>query len=220
MASFSLDVFHNTYDADSIEMVVRGRKFHFLKPRTLDRFIDGNDLFNDFPLWAKIWEASWVLADYLAALPVDPERSFLEIGGGLGVVSVVTAVFGHQITMTESNPHALQFAKANACINHCPSLRITEMDWHAPHLTERYDVIAASEVVYHKRDFTPLQSLFERLGKPHGEIIIAAEMRKITGEFLQGMQKFYNISAKQKVLRSEDESIRLALCRLTRRSMG
>jgi predicted nicotinamide N-methyase len=219
MASFSLNAFHDAYDTDTIEMVVRARKFYFLTPCTLDRFIDGNDLLINFPLWAKIWEASWVLADHLAARPVDPERSFLEIGGGVGVVSVVAAAFGHRITMTEHNPHALQFARANASINPCPFIRIKEMDWHAPRLEKRYDVIAASEVVYHKRDFAPLQALFDRYLQPRGEIVIAAAMRKITGEFLQGAQKFYNISAKQKVLRSEDESIRLALCRLTRRSI-
>jgi predicted nicotinamide N-methyase len=220
MASFSLSVFHETYDTDSIEMVVRGRKFHFLVPRTLDRFIDETDLLNNFPLWAKIWEASWVLADHLAARPPDPERSYLEIGGGLGVVSVVAAAFGHQITMTEYNPHALQFAQANAVVNHCPSVRILKMDWHTPQLGGKYDVIAASEVVYHKRDFGPLRALFDRYLKPYGEIIIAAEMRKITGEFLHGMQKSHDISAKQKVLRSQDEAIRLALCRLTRRNTG
>lgn len=218
MEPFSLDAFYQTYDTETNEMIIGGRKFNILTPRALEGFIDTDDLLKDFPLWAKIWEASWVLADHLAAWPVDPEKSFLEIGGGLGLVSVVAAAFGHQVTMTEYNPHALRFARANALINQCPSMVITEMDWHAPRLNQTYDVILASEVVYHERDFSPLKTLFENYLKPHGEIIMAAAMRKITGEFLHGMQKFYNISAKQKVLRSEDEEIRLALCRLTRHS--
>lgn len=219
MPPFSLNAFYDTYDTDSNEMMIGGRKFTFLTPHTLEAFVDGDDLLKNFPLWAKIWEASWVLADHLAARPEDPEKSFLEIGGGLGVVSIVASAFGHRITMTEYNPHALQFAQANARVNQCPFLRITEMDWHAPRLDERYDVIAASEVVYHQRDFAPLQALFDNYLKPHGEIIIAAAMRKITGEFLHGMQKYYNITAKQKVLRSEDEEMRIALCRLIRRNV-
>ncbi len=206
------------YDTETNEMTIGGRTFHFLTPRRLDDFIDADDLFKDFPLWAKIWEASWVLADHLAAQPVSRAASFLEVGGGLGVTSVVAAACGHQITMTENNPHALQFARANASINRCPSIRITGMDWHAPRFDRTYDVILASEVVYHERDFVPLKTLFENYLTPHGEIIIAAAMRKITGRFLHWMQSFYHISAKQKVLRSEGEEIRIALCRLTRQN--
>ena len=216
MESFSLDSFYKAYDTDNNDMVIGGRNFNFLTPRTLESFIDKEDLLKNFPLWAKIWEASWVLADYLAACPVDPDKSFLEIGGGLGLVSIVTASFGHHITMTEHNPHALQFARANAHINRCSTVSIKQMDWHTPQLEDTYDVIAASEVVYHERDFAPLQKIFTDYLKPDGEIVLTAAMRRVTGDFLKKMQDVYDISAKQKVLRSEDEELRIALCRLTR----
>lgn len=216
MEPFSLDSFYKAYDTDNNDMVIGGRNFNFLTPHTLESFIDKEDLFKNFPLWAKIWEASWVLADYLAACPVDPDKSFLEIGGSLGLVSIVAASFGHQITMTEHNPHALRFAQANAHINQCSTVNIKQMDWHAPRLNDTYDVIVASEVVYHERDVAPLQKIFADYLKPNGEIVLTAAMRQITGVFLKKMQDVYDVSAKQKVLRTEDEEIRIALCRLTR----
>jgi predicted nicotinamide N-methyase len=216
MTPFSLDLFFKVYDTENNDMVIGGRKFNFLTPRILEDFIDKEALLKDFPLWAKIWEASWVLADYLAACPIDPDKSYLEIGGGLGLVSVVAASFGHRITMTEHNPHALQFALANAHINQCSSVSIEQMDWHTPQINQTYDVIVGSEVVYHERDFAPLQKIFADYLKPGGEIVLTAAMRQITGDFLKQMQDIYNVSATQKVLRTEGEEIRIALCRLTR----
>ena len=221
MEPFSLDSFYKAYDTEKNDMVIGGRKFNFLTPRTLESFIDKDDLLKNFPLWAKIWEASWVLADHIAAYPVDPDKSFLEIGGGLGLVSIVAASFGHHITMTEHNPHALRFAQANAHINQCSTVSIKQMDWHSPRFDDTYDVIVASEVVYHERDFVPLQKIFADYLKPDGEIVLTAAMRQITGNFLKKMQDVYDISAKQKVLRTEDEELRIALCRLIRtRSSG
>ena len=113
----SLESFDRKYETDTKDVVIRGRKFNFLVPRSLDRFVDPQDIFHDFPLWSKLWETSIVLADYLAGCTADPHKSLLEIGCGLGLVGVVASSFGHNVTMTEYNPDALNFARANAEIN-------------------------------------------------------------------------------------------------------
>jgi predicted nicotinamide N-methyase len=110
---FSLESFHKQYAATSSELVICGRKFQVLLPEDLTRFIDARDVFHQFPLWAKIWPASWMLADCLAQMPVVSSKKFLEIVAGAGLVSIVAAAFGHKITLSESNPDALQFARAN-----------------------------------------------------------------------------------------------------------
>ena len=101
---FSLESFHKRYQAETSELVINGRKFMIMLPKDLIEFINPHDVMHEFPLWAKIWPASWVLADYLAELPVAAEKNFLEIGGGVGLASIVAASFGHRITMTENNP--------------------------------------------------------------------------------------------------------------------
>ena len=135
---FSWELFHKVYETETIEVAVGQHKFQILLPKTLDAFINLQDILQEFPLWAKIWPASWVLADYLAAMPVDDRKQFLEIGAGIGLVSIAAAFSGHRITMSEHNDHALQFARANAQKNGCPRLPIIDLDWSHPGLASRF----------------------------------------------------------------------------------
>jgi hypothetical protein len=71
---FSIEAFYQEYETETTEAVVNGKKFNILLPRYLDRLINPHDALHDFPLWAKIWKASWVLSAYLADLPVSLRR--------------------------------------------------------------------------------------------------------------------------------------------------
>jgi predicted nicotinamide N-methyase len=197
--------------------VIGGRKFQVLLPQDLTRFINTRDVFHKFPLWAKIWPASWVLADYLAQMPAASSQKILEIGGGAGLVSIVAAACGHNITLTESNPDALQFARANAHVNGCPQLPIRELDWNRPQLKEPVDFIVASEVAYKKEDLQPLLSLFKRCLSSDGEVLLAGEMRRVSKEFYRQLETGFNVRAQKKVLRSSSEEIAVFLIRMTRK---
>ena len=213
---FSLESFHQEYDTETTDMTIRSRKFQFLLPRSLDRFINTDNLLQRFPLWAKIWEASWILADYMAAASPDPDKHVLEIGGGTGLVGIAAAAFGHRITMTESDNHAINFAKANAALNGVNNLEIGKLDWNKPSLNGRFDMIIASEVVYKEKDFKPLENLFKTYLAPMGEIVLASGMRNTTMAFFDYMSQTYDIRAQKKTLRSEDdEKITLVLARMT-----
>ena len=211
---FSLDSFYKQYETDVAEINVAGRMFRMLLPKYLHEFINPRDALQNFPLWPKLWKASWILAGYLADKPVEKNKTFLEIGAGLGLVSIVACCFGHRITMTENNPDALQFAHANAHLNTCPRLPIVELDWHQPHLTGRYDYIVASEVVYNTADFEPLVKLFQTYLKSDGEIMLASEMRKTSGEFYKYLQPVFRIQTLKKILRSENEKTLITLFKL------
>ncbi len=214
---FSMESFYSAYETDTTELVINGRKFQILLPQNLAGFIDPQDIFHEFPLWAKIWQASWVLAGYLAEMPVQADQKILEIGSGVGLVSIAAAAFGHNITMTESNPDALRFARANAFINGCPGLPILELDWNRPHLPDLFDYIVASEVTYKKEDLQPLVRLFKSCLKPHGEVIIAGEMRRVSKDFYQNLETEFNIKVLKKILRSATEQIAVFLFRMTRK---
>ncbi len=211
---FALDSFYKQYQTDTTTINVAGRTFHMLLPRYLDEFIKSGDVFDNFPLWAKLWKASWVLSGYLADKAVEKNKVFIEIGAGVGLVSIVAWSFGHCITMTEHNADALQFAHANAHLNNCPQLPIIELDWNQPKLKGRFDYIVASEVVYKTTDFTPLVKLFQSYLKPDGEIILASEMRKTSGEFYKYLQPKFKIKTLKKILCSEDEKTLVILFRL------
>jgi len=212
---FSLESFYQDYETETNEVVVKDRNFQILLPKSLTGFINTHDVFHEFPLWAKIWRASWVLADYLAAMPVAAKRKFLELGAGVGLVSIVAASFGHRITMSEYNYDALQFARANALINDCPKLPVVELDWNRPQLPGRFDYIVASEVTYKKEDCRPLVNLLKACLKPKGEVILAGEMRKSSMDFYKELANLFNIKVQKKVLRSDDEKIGIYFFRMT-----
>jgi len=215
MPMFSLEMFHKKYETDTTELVINGRKFQMLLPKDLTGFIDSNDVLHDFPLWAKIWPASWVLAGFLAEMPAAAEKTMLEIGAGVGLVSVVAASFGHRITMTEYNPDALQFAHANAVINGCPTLPIFRLDWNRPGLADTFDYIVASEVTYKKEHVSSLVNLFRTCLKPDGTVYLAGEMRRVSRDFYHQLESAFDIRVQKKILRSAGEETAVFLFQMT-----
>jgi len=212
---FSLESFHKDYETDTRDMVIKERKFSFLVPKSIDRFIDPEDLFHGFPLWSKIWQASMILADHVTGLKVEQGKKFLEIGCGMGIVGIIASSFGHSVTMTEYNPDALNFARANALMNLSsadPGPEIKELDWNEPRLEGSFDYIVGSEVIYNEKDYQPILMLFKRYLKPSGEIILAEGMRKTSMEFFRQMGRFFKIEGRKKILRSNEEETRVILC--------
>jgi predicted nicotinamide N-methyase len=165
---FSIDQFNRQYDTERRDIVIDNHRYWFFVPKSIDRFIDPEDPLQDFPLWAKIWPASVVLAGHLSRLPVAPGQRILEIGSGLGVVGIIAACSGHDVTLTDANPHALEFARANAHLNGCTQLTVQRLDWQDPQPEGKFDTIVGSEVVYKDQDIDRLLTLFVNCLKPQG----------------------------------------------------
>ena len=213
---FSMESFQKEYETDTADIVIRNRKFSFFVPKSLDRFIDPENVLNNFPLWAKIWEPCLILADYLASMPVNPEKRFLEIGSGLGLVGIVASSFGHKVTMTEYNHDALNFANANAHINNCSSnIEIKELDWNKPELKGTFDRILGCEIIYKKESFYPILRLFRTYLKEDGEILLSERARKSSIEFFRQMSEHFNIKAQKKIIRNDSDEIHVMMCRMT-----
>jgi 16S rRNA G1207 methylase RsmC len=148
-------------------------------------------------------------------MPVLEEKTFLEIGGGVGLVSIVAASCGHHITMTEFNPDALQFARANALINQCPGLNIRELDWNTPRLESRFSYIVASEVSYKEQDIKPLLALFNNFLAADGQVLLAGEMRKLSKDYFKALENEFDIRILKKILRSDNEEIAIFIFRMS-----
>lgn len=211
---FSIQDFHQQYQTEERELVIEERPFRFLVPLRLEPFLNDADLFHQFPLWAKIWEASLLLAHRVAAVPPDQDRQWLELGAGVGVVGVVAAAFQHRVTITEYDPHALDFIHANLHLNGSPPAAVHRLDWEHPDVTGRFDRIIGSELIYSEKDFPALKSLFKSLLKPGGEILLASEVRQSNRIFLDSMTADFHIEIARNTLRSETGSITLLLMRL------
>ena len=207
--------FYRRYQTENRDLTIHGRTFNFVVPERIDPFIDFENIVCGFPLWAKIWEPSWILAEHVAKMPPSRFNKILEIGSGIGVVGIVGASFGHDVTMTEYDDNALEFASANARINYCPDLKICRLDWHRPDLEGRFDTIIGSEVMFHERDFDPLLNLFQRYLKPGGRIIMASGIRQSTLDIMRRLHRVYHVQINKYSIRSEDTRIPAILCHLS-----
>jgi len=209
---FKLESFLQMYETEKVSLTIQNKPFSFFIPGKLDQFINEKDVLNDFPLWAKIWEASLVLSDFLTS---QPPKTILELGAGLGATGIIASSFGHKVTLTEFNPHAFQFAQANAEINSCADIDIKTLDWHHPKLDKTFDMIIGSELIYKESDFSSLVALFHEYLSEKGEIILANELRKTSKSFFDMMTQWYTIQIWRKKLQSPDEEKTILLSRFT-----
>ena len=208
---FSIDQFKRQYEVEQTTFSVGSHRLKLFVPQKIDAFINPDDLFNNFPLWSKIWEATAVLASHISTIPVNPAQRFLEIGAGMGVAGLCCARMGHGITITEYNEDALNFARANALLNNMESDIIVKLDWNQPLVQGKFDYIIGSEVVFKETDFPGLYFLFKKYLKPGGKIILAEGMRKTSLKFIQEMEKHFQIRMKKHTIGPAEKSVSVVL---------
>lgn len=217
MSSY-LKQFLNDYETDIFPVQIGERELQFHKPKNIDRFINADDVMENFPLWAKIWEASIVLMQHMADFPVVPDRRILELGSGLGVAGITTAALGHDVTLSEYNQDALNFLRANAEANNCGHLSIHQLDWFKPEIEETFDLIIGSEIVYQDSAVEALGDIFEKLLSPEGKVILTERVRSTGSVFFEKMTPHFNIRVQQRTLRSKEKSETVIIFELSPKS--
>lgn len=206
--------FKDDYESEATQLVIHSRRYSLLVPSRLEPFVNPLDPMAEFPLWAKVWPASIILSEWVARLKPDPQRTLLEIGGGLGLTSIVAASYGHRITFSEGNADALRFARANAGLNPGGQFPLVAHDWNHPGEIGRFDMVLGSEVVYRESDIPLLKKVFEACLAPGGQVVLSGEIRRTTDRFFEIMSKTFEISAQRKQLKSDDEAHTVGLFRM------
>jgi tRNA G37 N-methylase Trm5 len=135
-----------------------------------------------------------------------------------GWSGIAAAKAGHRITMSERNPDALNFARANALINGFPELAVERLDWQAPQLENRFDYIVGSEIVYQSKAIDCLEALFDRYLNPDGTILLVEAVRRTGVDFWERMRHRYTMTAQRQTLRSDRGSHPLVLFQLKRKT--
>lgn len=164
-----------------------------LRPRNFDDLINEADFVRDerLPYWADLWPSSQILAAYLleTTLPAGGHRPrLLELGCGLGLVTMAAMRTGYEVLATDYYDDALRFTRANAshALSREPATR--HVDWRRfPDDLAGYERVVAADVLYEKANAPLLSAAIAQTLAPDGEAIIADPGRVAAPEFLAGL---------------------------------
>jgi predicted nicotinamide N-methyase len=154
------------------------------------------DDFNEderLPYWAEIWPSSIALAEYLWLKDIK-DNKILELGCGVGLVGIAAALCGADVLMTDYEEDALRFAKQNVKknLNQDKSngkIIVASLDWRTPKLSEKYDFIIGSDLLYEKRNHKPILKLINEYINDNGEAVLTDPNRSTLNSFLKSAEE-------------------------------
>jgi len=194
---------------------IRGNALKIFLPARLEEIFEGDPFLEveKFPFWARVWEASIVLADYVAT--IEPPKKILELGAGLGVPSLIAAKLGHKVLATDYERLPLEFIELAAKENNI-TLETKILDWRNPDLSGKFDLIIGSEVVFKKSLFEPLLEIFKNYLENEGEVILShpSERKRVLIPFLHEAQKYFKIFTSIRRLKGEEKNVEIILNKL------
>ena len=104
------------YDTTEVTLAIQHHRVRITKIADLEVLLEEVDpvTFAEderLPYWAELWPSSVALAHYAVQRLTLQRQQVLEIGCGLGLVSVVAALQGARVLCTDYEPDALAFAR-------------------------------------------------------------------------------------------------------------
>lgn len=158
--------------------------YHLWAVEDVDALLQALSEGDDIPYWAVLWESAIGLSEWLIENQSQVRgKHVLELGTGLGLVSLVARALGAQITQTDYDPLALQLAASNAILNQEDPFPQFLMDWRAwDHMT-RYEVILGADLLYDVRLHDALLNVLERALAPGGSFILSDPWRDAGWQF-------------------------------------
>jgi predicted nicotinamide N-methyase len=176
--------------ADLVEETVSfpdGRDLRIVRPRDSEELLEERAFDNEelLPYWAEVWPSSLALARAIGSRSLRGART-LELGCGLGLVSIAAARAGARVLATDWSAEAIRFTTDNAALNEV-DVTTAVVDWSAPdEIVARapWQLVLGSDVLYEKRNVTQMIDLLPRLVQRTGEVWIADPGREPSMEFL------------------------------------
>jgi predicted nicotinamide N-methyase len=184
---------------DLVEEVVplRGRDLRLLRPRDAEALLDEHAFEHEeyLPYWAELWPSALALARAIAGRALRGAR-MLELGCGLGLVSIAAALAGGRVLATDWSAEAIAMTARNAERNRA-RIETLVCSWTEPGpLLERapWDVVLASDVLYEARNADALLDLLPRLG---AEVWLADPGRPPWEGFLEAARREWSVTSRQ-----------------------
>jgi predicted nicotinamide N-methyase len=168
-----------------------GRELELVAPRSAEDLLNEEDFERDerLPYWADLWPSSYALADRVASEDGGAGGStlrLLELGCGLGLVTIAALTAGFDVLATDYYADALMFTRANAwrAVGIDPAVRL--VDWRdLPADLGTFDRVVGADVLYEQRYATIVADTIARTLARSGMAIIADPRRTALPEFLR-----------------------------------
>lgn len=155
-------------------------------PRSAEDLISQDDFDRDerLPYWADLWPSAIALAQALGQLSTGAAHT-LELGCGLGLVTVSALRAGHDVLATDYYADALLFTRRNALRATGREPRVQLVDWRSlPGTLGRFDLVLASDVLYERAYAQLVCSVIARTLTPAGVALVADPGRAAVGTFV------------------------------------
>lgn len=154
----------------------------FLRPRLADELMAGALKAGaaDLPYWSELWESGVALAGLVWRWrgALAGQRA-VELGCGLGLVSVVAVLAGLRIVATDKEPEALAFTRCTACRVLGRPLPVRLLDWRQPPAgVGPFDLALGADVAYEPGQIQPLLEVCSVLVRPGGSFWLAQPGRR------------------------------------------
>ncbi len=205
------------YELEKIPVGIGGKKIELFSVKRWEA-IENNpyateeEYIQNFPLWIKVWEASIVLSEHLAGLNIDKEMNILELGVGMGLTGLVLGAMGYNVTITDFNEDALKLLQKNIDHNGLETVQKKKLDWYAPDLERKYDIICGSELVCKENAMEPIVDLLHKYLKPEGFVYLAHDIRRNTMiKFVEKVKENFDTKIMIKTLKGKEEPIRISI---------
>ena len=190
-ASGLLPELERRFVVEPLGVTAFGRELELVAPRSAEDLLSEEDFEHDerLPYWADLWPSSYALADRVAsedAGAAGARLRLLELGCGLGLVTIAALTAGFDVLATDYYADALLFTRANACnvVGEDPSVRL--VDWrHLPPDLGTFDRVVAADVLYETRYTTIVADTLARTLSRTGTALIADPGRSALPAFLR-----------------------------------
>ncbi len=180
------------YPLRQLRFVIGAREIELIGPASFDALLDDPQTRERFeqdeylPYWAEFWPASLILAEAVQrwgpAQPGNPAR-VLDLGCGLGLISLVAVRLGYVVTAADYEPEALEFVRENARRNGLPSPQLRVLDWRGFYPDLQFERILAVEVLYERRNLEPVATFCRNHLTADGAALICDRNRSTADEF-------------------------------------
>lgn len=164
---------------------------HFTVACLLDAaaLLDHDDFARSFldddraPYGMEIWPSSTMMAKHILEGEDGAGKNALDLGCGLGLVSLAGTLKGWRMTAADHEPIALEFARYNAALNKIDIAEFADLDWNHPAPDRKFHRIFAGDILYELINHQPILNCIRQLLTEDGMVFITDPLRRLADRF-------------------------------------